>query len=48
MSKRVTIMIGDAVDAKVRKKQAQLITKTNSTVSYSSVINSVLNNEFKL
>ena len=48
MAKRVTIMISAELDKKVRMRQAKLIQKVNSTVSYSSVINSVLNGDYKL
>ena len=48
MPKRVTIMIADDLDSKVRQKQAKLIKQTNATVSFSSVINGVLRNEYKL
>ena len=42
MAKRVTIMIDDDLDKKVRLKQAKLIQKTNSSVSFSQVINETL------
>jgi len=48
MSKRVTIMIADDLDSKVRKMQAKLISKETRTVSFSSVINDVLRNKYKL
>lgn len=48
MAKRVTIMISEELDKKVRMKQAKLIQKTNNTVSYSSVINDVLKNHYNL
>ena len=48
MPRRVTIMIDDELDKKVRQKQAKIIQKTQETTSYSSVINRVLDGEFKL
>lgn len=42
MAKRVTIMIDDDLDKKVRLKQAKLIQKTNSSVSFSQVINDTI------
>jgi len=48
MAKRVTIMISEELDKKVRQKQSRMIQKTNATVSYSSVINDVLAGDYKL
>lgn len=48
MSKRVTIMITEELDKKVRLKQAKLIQKTNSNISYSNVINNVLSGDYKI
>ncbi len=42
MSKRVTIMIDDDVDKKLRLIQAKEISKTQSSVSFSRVINEML------
>ena len=42
MSKRVTIMIDDDLDKKIRLKQAKLIQKTNQSVSFSNVINETI------
>jgi hypothetical protein len=42
MSKRVTIMIDEDLDKKLRVKQAKLIAKTQSSYSYSKVINEIL------
>ena len=42
MSKRITIMMDDENDTKLRKLQAQQIQKTNSSVSYSKMLNTVL------
>lgn len=39
MSKRVTIMIDDNLDKKLRTLQAKRIEKENSSVSYSRVLN---------
>jgi len=42
MAKRITIMIDDDIDKKLHLIQAKQISKINSSVSYSSVINEVL------
>ena len=42
MAKRVTIMISDELDKKVRNAQARIIKSTNETCSYSKVVNMVL------
>ena len=42
MAKRVTIMIDDELDKKLRNIQAKLIQKENTSVSYSKVINIML------
>ena len=42
MSKRVTIMIDDDLDKKLREIQAKKIQTTTSSVSYSEVINETL------
>ena len=47
MAKRVTIMIDDDLDKKLRLLQSKLISKTNESVSYSSVINSELRKQLK-
>ncbi len=47
MAKRITIMIDDDIDKKLRLIQAKQISKTNSSVSYSSVINEVLRRQLK-
>jgi len=48
MARRVTIMISNELDTKVRKMQSKMITKLNSTVSYSRVINEALAGKYKL
>ena len=48
MSKRVTIMISDDLDRKVRDKQASLIKKASKSISYSHVINQCLANKLRL
>lgn len=48
MAKRITIMIDDDLDKKVRLKQADLIRKRQKTVSFSSVINEVLRGKVKI
>ncbi len=47
MSKRVTIMIEDEVDKKLRLIQAKEILSTSSSVSYSSTINKILKTNLK-
>jgi len=42
MSKRVTIVIADDLDKKIRTKQANEIKKTSGSVSYSATIDKVL------
>ena len=47
MAKRITIMIDDDLDKKLRLIQAKLISKTNDSVSYSQVINEELRKQLK-
>jgi hypothetical protein len=47
MAKRVTIMIEDDLDKKLRLIQAKEITKTSSSISYSQVINDMLRKQLK-
>lgn len=42
MTKRITVMMGDEVDKKLRKIQAKMIEKTQGSFSYSRVLNEVL------
>jgi len=42
MAKRVTIMLDDDLDKKLRMIQAKLIQSTNKSVSFSEVINEIL------
>lgn len=42
MSKRVTIMVDEDIDAKLRKRQASIIAKKQCSYSYSRVINELL------
>lgn len=42
MSKRVTIMLDDDLVKKLRQKQAKMIQQDTESVSFSKVINSVL------
>jgi len=42
MTKRITVMIEDDVDKKLRAKQAKYIQKNNASYSYSKVINDTL------
>ena len=47
MTKRVTIMIDDDNDKKLRVRQAKLITNTQSSYSFSKVINEILRKAMK-
>ncbi len=47
MTKRVTIMIDDDNDKKLRSKQAKLIQQYNESVSFSRVLNEVLRKGLK-
>jgi predicted transcriptional regulator len=47
MSKRVTIMLDDEVDRKLRSIQAREIQLSSSSVSYSETINNVLKSNLK-
>jgi len=47
MAKRITIMIDDDLDKKLRLLQAKEIQSTNSAVSYSRVINKTLRKKLK-
>ena len=42
MAKRVTIMIEDELDKKIRIHQAKKMQKENATYSYSKAINEIL------
>ena len=42
MAKRVTIMIEESLDKKIRLQQSKQIKETNGSVSYSKVINESL------
>ena len=42
MAKRVTIMIEEALDKKLRLQQSKQIKETNGSVSYSKVLNDAL------
>ncbi len=47
MSKRVTIMIDDDMDAKLRIRQGRLIEKDKKSISYSRVLNDALRKNLK-
>jgi hypothetical protein len=47
MSKRVTIVIADDLDKKLRLLQAKIIQKENSSCSFSKVVNSSLRKVLK-
>ncbi len=42
MSKRVTIVIDDELDKKLRQLQAKRIQKENRSISYSAIINETI------
>ncbi len=48
MAKRITIMLDDDLDKKLRIKQADLIKKTQESISFSKVINEVVRGKIKL
>ncbi len=48
MAKRITIMLDDDMDRKLRIKQADLIRKNQKSISFSKVINDVLRGKVKL
>ena len=48
LAKRVTIMVDEDLDKRLRIKQAKLIQQTTANVSYSSVINSALRGKVKI
>ena len=47
MSKRVTIMIDDELDKKLRLRQAKMIQQEQSSYSYSKVLNELLRKTLK-
>lgn len=47
MSKRITIMLDDDLDKKLRLKQAKMIQNTNGTYSFSKMLNEVLRKALK-
>ena len=47
MSRRVTIMIDDELDKKIRLRQAKLIQQEQSSYSYSKVLNEILKKSLK-
>lgn len=47
MAKRVTIMVDNELDKKLRQMQAKLIQKENKSISYSYVINLMLKDSLK-
>ena len=47
MARRVTIMIDDDLDKKLRSIQAKAIQSTISSVSYSKVVNEILRKQLK-
>ena len=47
MAKRVTIMIDDDIDKKLRLRQAKLIQQEQSSYSYSKVLNEIIRKALK-
>jgi len=47
MAKRVTIMMDDDLDKKLRSIQAKAIQSTTSSVSFSKVINEIIRKQLK-
>ncbi len=47
MSKRITIMLDNDLDKKMRALQAKMIQNSSSSVSFSSVLNQVLRDSLK-
>ncbi len=47
MSKRVTIMIDEDLDKKLRLRQSKMIQQTQSSYSFSKVLNEVLRKSLK-
>jgi len=47
MTRRVTIMIDDDLDKKIRQTQAKMILKENKSISYSLVVNLLLKKSLK-
>jgi len=47
MSKRVTIIIYDELDKKIRLGQAKIMQKEQSSCSYSRVVNDILRKSLK-
>ena len=47
MAKRVTIMIDSELDKKLRVMQAKMIQKENKSISYSYVVNLLLQESLK-
>ncbi len=46
-AKRITIMLDEDIDKKLRSLQAKAIQSTNSSVSYSKVINETIRKKLK-
>ena len=47
MSKRITIIIDEDIDKKLRLIQSKQIAKTNSSISYSQVLNESIRKQLK-
>jgi len=47
MSKRITVMIDDDVDRKLRQIQAKMIQQSSESYSYSKALNDILKKSLK-
>ncbi len=47
MSKRITVVLDDDIDKKLRLRQAKMIQQNQSSYSYSKVLNDVLRKSLK-
>jgi len=47
MSKRITIMIDDDLHAKLHNRQAKLIAKEHTSISFSKVLNQAIRKSIK-
>jgi predicted transcriptional regulator len=47
MAKRITIMLDDDLDKKLRLIQAKAIQSTSSSVSFSSIMNEILRKQLR-
>ncbi len=47
MAKRITVILDDDIVVKLRTLQAKMVKETNSTVSFSKVVNYILKKQLK-